>query len=107
MEWPQDADGDVLRRMQSKGFDFETPCTIDFNVDFDAWPPPAQAIQSLEQQFPGKTKVYANVDNNGGYVLLQVFQRLSYDLVMQVQSNVSGLMSPYGGICESWGVLHG
>lgn len=107
MQWPQDADGDVLRRMESKGFDFEKSCIIDFNVDFSAWPPPVPAIQLLEHQFPGKTKVYADDDNKGGYVQFKIHQQLSYDLVMQIQSSVSALMSPYGGLCESWGVIHG
>ena len=92
--------------MLSDGFDFDTPCTIDFNVDFGAWPPPDQAIQLLKQQFPGKTKVYAHADKKDGYVLLQVVQLLSYEFVIHVQSTVSELMSPYGGICESWGVFH-
>lgn len=30
--WPDDADGDVLRRMQRTGFDFSKPCLIDCNV---------------------------------------------------------------------------
>lgn len=29
LSWPADADGDVLRRLQSGGFDFSEPCTID------------------------------------------------------------------------------
>jgi hypothetical protein len=30
--WPDDADGDVLRRMHAKGFDFANAVDVDFNV---------------------------------------------------------------------------
>jgi len=36
VQWPDDADGDVLRRMKARGFDFNQPCLVDFNVDFDS-----------------------------------------------------------------------
>lgn len=38
MNWPDDADGDVLRRMEESGFNFEKVVVIDFNIDFDHWP---------------------------------------------------------------------
>ncbi len=31
---------------------------------------------------------------------------LTYELVMFVQSSVSGLAATYGGVCESWGVMY-
>lgn len=37
MNWPNDADGGVLRRLQADGFDFSRPCVIDCNVDFEQW----------------------------------------------------------------------
>lgn len=102
--WPDDADGDVLRRIESSGFDFDKPCVIDFNVDFDAWPPSPSAIETLKRKFQS-TKSY-ELPEGGGYMQFQLVERLSYDLVMRVQSEVSDLMAPYGGVCESWGVLH-
>ena len=38
MNWPNDADHDVLRRSVKDGFDFDKGVTIDFNIDFDHWP---------------------------------------------------------------------
>jgi hypothetical protein len=55
--WPNDADGDVLRRMQSSGFDFDSTTDIDFNVDFDAWPPAEELIGRLRAQF-SQMKMY-------------------------------------------------
>lgn len=100
--WPDDADGDALRRIERDGFDFDTPCTIDFNVDFDHWPPTAEAMSLLQAKFPG-AKAYG--DGAGGYVQFQVRALLSHALVTRVQDEVTTLMAPHGGTCESWGVL--
>lgn len=105
MNWPNDADGDVLRRMQGSGFDFTKPCLIDFNVDFQDWPPSEAAVRILEREYPS-TKVYEPTSEDEGYVQFQVFELLSYELVIKTQEYVTGLVASYGGICESWGVLH-
>jgi hypothetical protein len=34
MNWPNDVDGDVLRRLESIGFEFDQETDIDFNIDF-------------------------------------------------------------------------
>jgi Regulator of ribonuclease activity B len=103
-QWPDDADGDVLRRMAARGFDFGQPCLIDFNVDFDSWPPPEVALTRLEQRFPS-TRTCPSSDG-GGYVQFQVYGKLSYELVVNTQRVVSNEMATFGGVCDSWGVLH-
>ena len=105
MEWPHDADGDALRRMARHGFDFQQPWAIDFNVDFAEWPPSPDALSILARAFEHVTLVQPD-EAGGGYVQFQLFDRVSYALVMRIQSEVSESMAPFGGICESWGVLH-
>ena len=105
MSWPDDADGDVLRRLQSSGFDFAQPCTIDFNIDFLEWPPAQEAIEVIRSRYP-QVVVYSEEGDSAGYLLFQVRDVLTYGLVTRVQAEVSVLMAPFGGICESWGVLH-
>lgn len=104
-DWPVDADGDVLRRMARSGFDFDRPWSIDFNVDFDHWPPPPDALARLTREFPSAV-VYEPSDGGGGYVQFQVHAHVTYALVTQIQAEVSLWMAPCGGVCESWGVLH-
>jgi len=103
--WPRDADGDVFRRLEADGFDFSVPYSVDFNIDFDAWPPAQELIDILRKQYSNLT-VYEPDNNGSGYVLFVIESKLTYDLVMFVQSSVSELVAPYGGICESWGVMH-
>jgi len=104
-DWPEDVDGDVFRRMQTNGFDFRTPTDIDFNVDFDSWPPADEFMDRLRAQF-SKVQTFPPDSDGDGYVLFVVHALLTYELVMFVQSSVTDLASEFGGVCESWGVLH-
>jgi Regulator of ribonuclease activity B len=104
--WPHDADGDVFRRLASDDFDFLASHSIDFNVDFDSWPPSPVFVTTLKTQYP-KLQVFEPSDGYRGYIQFVVDAKLTYELVMFVQSAVSSLAAPYGGICESWGVMGG
>lgn len=105
MAFPDDVDGDVLRRLEQSGFDFSKEVLIDFNVDFESWPPPADAIALLSAEYPS-TKVYGPEDGEQGCVHFQVYGRVSHDLVCTIQKYVAGLMAPFHGSCDSWGVLN-
>lgn len=103
--WPQDADGDVLRHLAQTGFDFNMPHRIEFEIDFDSWPPPAALLQLLHEQY-SQVEVIEPDEEDDGYILFAVDAKLTYELVAFVQDTVSGLAAPFGGVCESWGVLH-
>ena len=105
MNWPDDADGDALRRLEEHGLDFSVPHAVDFNVDFDEWPPSYSALAGLQERF-GSVESYPPSDGQAGYVLLRVLGLVSYEWVTSVQRDVTALMAPFGGVCESWGLLH-
>lgn len=105
MTWPADADGDVFRRMEASGFDFSKAHFIDFNVDFEKWPPPQLALDLLRAHY-GDVEVIVPDDIGAGYVQFQIEAHATYELVTSVQRNATSVMKPYGGICESWGVLY-
>ena len=104
MSWPSTADGDVFRRLQSSKFDFSFVHEIDFNVDFDSWPPPSEAIRWLEHEFKN-VHVHQPQSGDSGYIEFKIANRLTYDLVVSTQERVSKEMAKHGGVCESWGVL--
>lgn len=104
MNWPDDADGDVLRRMGEDRFDFAKHHLIEFNVDFDQWPPMAGALAVIKCRYPD-AMIHEPMDDDQGYVQFQVHALASYDSVMKVQHEVSALMDDFGGRCESWGVM--
>lgn len=101
-DWPSGADGDVFRRLETHDFDFKPSHTIDFNVDFEQWPPAKAAIEALRAIYP-ELEVFEPDSSGAGYVQFQVQSRLSYELVIEIQASVSALMQPYAGVCESWG----
>jgi hypothetical protein len=106
MTWPGDADGDVLRRIEERGLDFSKPHAIDFNIDFADWPPAAEAIAIVRRRYPAAV-VYEPQDGYPGYILFQVCEPVSYELVIRIQREVSALVAPFEGYCESWGVMQG
>jgi len=104
MTWPTDSDGDVFRRMEASGFDFSREHSIDFNIDFEKWPPPQAALDLLQAQY-GNVEIFNPDERGAGYVLFRIVARASYELVTSVQRNATSAMQPYGGVCETWGVL--
>lgn len=102
--WPGNVDGDVFRRMQRDGFDFTREHTIDFNVDFEDWPPPNGALDKLRTEYPALRVIQP--DSHGrGYVLIEIRRCLDYDFVMEMQRRLTESMKPFGGWCDSWGAM--
>lgn len=103
--WPDDDDGDALRQLASIGFDFDAAHRIDFHVDFERWPPSREFIARLGEQYPDLSMVEPGEDDSG-YLIVTIDDRLSYQRLQAVQQQVSALAAPYGGWCRSWGVPH-
>lgn len=103
--WPNDADGDVFRRMQKSGFDFDKAVDIDFNIDFDSWPPSEELINMLRSHFK-HVEIYSPDSSGDGYVNFVLNAVPTYELVIFIQKSVSEMAARFGGVCESWGVLH-
>lgn len=105
VNWPINATGDVFRSLAREGFDFKKQWLIDFNIDFESWPPSPDVIAIVRARYPSVT-VYNPNDEDPGYVLVQVYSHLDYELVVRIQHELTELAGPFGGVCESWGVLH-
>ncbi len=101
--WPDDADGDVMWRLEADGFDFDRVVNIDFNVDFDIWPLSAEVITLFEETRPDARITIHDEDR---YVRLQIAHLLTYDFVIAMQEELTRIAKPFGGGCDSWGVLH-
>jgi len=109
VNWPNDADGDVLRRLKENGFEFDNEVEIDFNIDFNHWPltdEEVEKMQSLYSQASFYDPDEEGIENGNlyGYVQFQVVAKLTYDLVINTQERVTEQMKQYGGWCESWGL---
>ncbi len=109
MTWPNNADGDVFRRLTAHHFDFAKEYDVDFDVDFETWPPPAEAVELLESNYPNLKLIEPDAEDlakgeTHGYVNFEIRSRVTYEFVISIQCEVSKLMEAYGGCCECWGV---
>lgn len=103
--WPDDVDGDVFRRMQESGFHFGDETDIDFNIDLDVWPPSDALLDLLRGQAFSSVRVCPPDETGSGYILVVVHAKLTYELVTAMQQALSDIAAPFGGWCDSWGVL--
>ena len=103
-QWPKDADGDVLRRMEESGFDFASEHVVDFNIDLAQWPPPPSLVSELRRRYP-ESSLFPPVKEQRGYIRVQVRALVTYQFVTSMQREMSELARPFGGVCESWGVM--
>jgi hypothetical protein len=107
MNWPDTKDGKLFNRLARQGVNFNKPHYIEFNVDFDHWPPPIAAINELQSRF-GTIKVFepSCQDNaQAGYIALKTFTTVTYEFVMDTQQEITDCVSRYGGYCNSWAIL--
>lgn len=104
MSWPDDADGDVFRKLDARHFDFNETYLIDFNVDFEVWPPDPRAVGTLSRRY-GSVEAYPPDGESEGYLLVRIQHKLEYQFVVDTQRRLSELMHSFGGHCESWGVF--
>ncbi|MEM7283203.1 MAG: HIT domain-containing protein [Pseudomonadota bacterium] len=106
-EWPDDVDGDLLRRLKQQHFDFESAATLYFHVAFENWPPQPAAVEVLRTHYHDVTLFDAPQGGpaDEAYVELKICDLLSYKLVTEIQTHVSKIMEPFHGSCDSWGVM--
>lgn len=104
MNWPNDADGDVFRNLESAGFYFNNEHIIDFNIDFKSWPLSQDAVKVLNRFYPSCEIIDPDEDESSGYAQFQVKAKLTYELVIEIQKEVTTKLEGIGGYCESWGL---
>ena len=103
MSWPNNADGDVFRRLERSGFDFAAEHVVDFNIDLVDWPPAPGLIAEIRRRYAEWSQI-APEDDYRGYIEIQVRAPVTYEFVISMQRELSELAGPFGGVCESWGV---
>ena len=61
-EWPNDADGDALRRIWNDGADFTVKHVVDFQIDFNNPARIADAQELLKEKYK-KVELYDETDD--------------------------------------------
>lgn len=110
MNWPNDIDGDVFRSLETHHFDFSKKHEIEINIDFNDWPLATETINEVRLLFPNCEFIEADEDDikNGdtnGYVRFYTTAQLNYELIINIQKEVTDKLKHLGGWCDSWGVM--
>jgi len=110
--WPKDIDGDVLRLLEERGFDFNLAHEIEFIIDFKYWPLSKERQDIVLGKLPQTRFVEADEElieegDPSGYVSFKVKNTVSYDFITLEMKRLSSLFANMDGVCDSWSVTSG
>lgn len=110
MNYPQDENGDVLRRLEADDFDFTTPHDVEFFAIF----PTEAAAAAVARQYLADHEAgdhLANVETtpteDGEVELMLVKPMLvTYQNVTDFENTLAERVEAQGGYMDGWGVMH-
>ncbi|PAJ72225.1 hypothetical protein CJF42_22370 [Pseudoalteromonas sp. NBT06-2] len=110
--WPTDIDGDVLRLLEERGFDFNLMHEIEFIIDFKDWPLSKEQQNEVLGKLPQGSCVEADEElieegDPSGYVSFKVKNTVTYDFITFEMKRLSSLFADMDGYCDSWSVTSG
>jgi hypothetical protein len=102
-DFPNDTDGDALRRFEENGNDLSRPMLIDFQItvpDETA----ALALADVARKLGYQVRTYASPECSLPWTCeCSIRMVASYDGVIAVQDELAGLAGPFGGHPDGWG----
>ena len=109
MSYPENANGDVLRRMEESGFDFSVEHVVDFFAVF-ATEAEADQIARLYLADHKAGDTFKNIEtrprDEGGIELTLSKQMLvTYERITAFEHKLAERMSTVEGAMDGWGVL--
>jgi hypothetical protein len=101
--WPNDADGDALRRLADTGSDLSKPMFVDFQVALSN-EVSANGLAAVAAALGYRVKVYDSPECKLPWTC-ECSTRMvaSYDAVIAIQEELSEISKPFGGIPDGWG----
>lgn len=99
--FPDDADGDVLRALQEKNFDFGSEHSVDFYIDFGEHPNHASVEKSVRIELPSAQCEW----ENDKCLVVSIAMRVTHHGIVDTQKVLSRSVADVGGWCETWGVM--
>ncbi len=112
MNWPDDADGGVFRKLQKLDFDFSVEHFVSFFLQFRQWPPWIDCLRAIGPEFfiyriyePEDIRAErADYKRDIGFVLVQKKTMVEYATIVILQEKLSQMLKPFQVRCGSWGV---
>src|SRR5262245_36216529 len=102
VEFPNDADGDALRRLAAAGNDMSRPMAVDFTVAVPSLSA-GHAVANAAQGMGYRTSVEVDEDEQTCTCYCTKHMVASYDAVVLAQQELNRLSGPHGGQCDGWG----
>ncbi len=102
--FPNDADGDALRRVAQGGSDLSKPMTIDFQVavtDEAA----AKALAEVARKAGYRVSIYASPECGGWTCECSTRTLLTYDIAIAIQRELEEMSASFGGRPDGWGTI--
>ena len=104
MDYPDDADGDALRRLVQAGMDLSRPITVDFMVDVPTRAAGRAVAEAAEKA--GYETAVEQDDEDGAWTCYCSRNMIaSYAAVVAAQEELTRLSEPHGGYCDGWGSM--
>ena len=104
-DFPNDSDGDALRRIVSDGSDLSRPMFIDFQV---AVPdePAAKALAVAARKLGYRVRIYDSPECTLPWTCQCSTRMLAtYEGVIAIQNELAAISQPFGGIPDGWGTF--
>lgn len=104
-DFPDDASGDVFRRMRDSGDDLSKPREIDFNHVFEQEDDAARFAAAVRQE--GNAKVsYAYAEELRAWdARVQIFMVPTHADVTDKESKLDTIARTFGGHADGWGCM--
>ena len=103
-QYPDDSDGDALRRVASTGSDMTLPMEIEFPVVI-ADEELAKKFSLVAARRGFKVHLWKHDDDPDWDVVCAIEMIPTYDDVVRIQRELTSLAAPYRGCCDSWGTF--
>jgi hypothetical protein len=102
--YPDDADGDALRKVAEGGADMSRPMVIEFSVDV---PDERAARRVAEVVAPAgfDPSLFHDDETDSWSVYCAKEMLATHENVIDVQSELNRLLQPHGGHCDGWGTF--
>jgi regulator of RNase E activity RraB len=100
-EYPDDADGDALRRVAGDGADMSRPMVIEFTVDA----PDETAASVVAERVSARGYIPSIYRDEDGSITVCCAKRMlaTYRGVVDAQAEINALCTPLGANCDGWG----
>jgi hypothetical protein len=103
-DYPNDSDGDALRRVASDGNDMTAPMVIEFPVVVPA-EIPAKQFASVASAKGYKVHLWKHEDDPDWDVICAIEMVPTHADVVRIQCELTEWAKPFRGYCDSWGTF--